>query len=118
LWWVTNNAAVTSLSNTAATIKLSSRLADLFLVSGKHQLPDEPVRSKGQATVLPDGSSEFPTTIRDVSASGIGVIAPGGVNPGTRVRVDTHGHAAHGVVQSCQPEGNSFYIVIELDPAA
>jgi len=79
-------------------------------VTGKHQLPEEPVRSKGQAPLVPDGSTEFPTPIRDVSVSGIGVIAPGGVSPGTRVRIDTHGHAAQGVVRSCQPEGDRLYI--------
>jgi hypothetical protein len=102
-----------------ATIKLSPLCADLWIVIGKHHLPEEPVRSKGQATLLPDGkSTELLTTIRDISISGIGLISPGGVSPGTRVRVDTHTHMAHGVVLSCQPEGDRFYIAIALDPGA
>ena len=86
-------------------------------MTGQHQLPEEPVRSKGQATLLPEGQAEFPTTIRDVSPAGIGVIAPSEVHPGTRVRIDTHGHAARGVVQGCLPQNGQFYITIGLEPA-
>ena len=87
-------------------------------MNGQQHLPEEPVRSKGQATLLPEGSKELSATIRDLSVSAIGVIAPSGVSPGTRVCIDTHGHTAQGVVRSCQPVGNGFHIAIALDPAA
>jgi hypothetical protein len=103
----------------STTIKLSSRHSDLLSVTGQYQPSEERVRSKGQATLLPVGHAEFPTSIRDISVSGIGVIAPNPVSPGTFVRIDIHGHAAQGVVRSCQPERDQFYIGIALDqPAA
>jgi hypothetical protein len=83
-------------------------------VSTTQQLPEEPIRSKGQAILLAAGYPELPAAIRDISASGIGVTTASLVNPGTAVDIDIHGHAAHGVVQSCQPEGDGFYIVIAL----
>jgi hypothetical protein len=83
-------------------------------VSENHQLPAEPVRSKGQATLVRDGYPELLAAIRDISASGIGVIAAHLVDPGTPVEVYIHGHSAHGVVRNCQPEGASFYIAIAL----
>jgi hypothetical protein len=86
-------------------------------VTGKNQLPEEPVRSKGQAILQPDGDAEFLTTIRHVSPSGIGLIGPGSVHCGTHVSLDTHGHTARGVVRSCQPEGDQFYVVVALDSA-
>ena len=87
-------------------------------MTDQNQLPEEPVRSKGEATLLLDGYAELPANIRDVSLSGIGVIASRHVGPGAQVRILTHGHAASGVVQSCQPEGERFYLAIALDPAA
>lgn len=87
-------------------------------MTGQHQPCEERVRSKGQATLLPVGHAEFPTSIRDISVSGIGVMAPNPVSPGTFVRIDIHGHAAQGVVQTCQPERDQFYIGIALDQAA
>jgi len=86
-------------------------------VSVKHELPEEPIRSKGQATLRPVGYPEFPAAIRDISASGIGLIAAHMVSLGTLVDVDVHGHAAHGAVRSCRPDGDGFYIAIELDRA-
>jgi hypothetical protein len=80
----------------------------------KHQLPEEPVRSKGEATLLPDGHPELPVTIRTISASGIEVVAARSVSPGTPVDVHIHGHAARGTVESCRAEGGAFYIAIEL----
>ena len=82
------------------------------------QLPAQRVRSKGQATLQPDGLAEFPATIRDISLSEICVLAPDGVSPGTRVQIHTHGHEARGVVRTCQPEAGQFYIGIALDPPA
>ena len=84
----------------------------------KPQLPAHPVRSKGQATVQPDGEDAFPATIRDISPSGIGVLASQAVGPGTFVRIDIHGHAAHGVVNRCADEGPHFYIGVTLDQSA
>ena len=83
-------------------------------VTGQHS-SEERVRSKGQATLLPDGHAEFPAAIRDISVSGLGVIALNPLNPGTFVRIDIHGHAAQGVVQACQREQDQFYIGIALD---
>lgn len=103
------------MTNAAAPIKLCGRLADLFRVIVNHELPDEPIRSKGQATLLPAGYPELSATIRDISASGIGMIAANMVSPGTRVDIHIHDHAAHGAVQSCQPEGDGFYMAIILD---
>jgi hypothetical protein len=113
-----NDAATPVYQTLPSTIKLSSRASDLLLVTGQHQLPEEPVRSKGQATLLPDGHAGLPTTIRDISLSGIGVIAPCSVSPGSHVHIDIHGHAAQGVVHRCQPEGAEFYIGITLDRPA
>jgi hypothetical protein len=84
-------------------------------VNANLQLPEEPVRSKGQATLLAAGRPELPATIRDISASGIGVVAADLMNPGTAVDIHTHGHAAHGAVRSCRPEGDKFYIAIVLE---
>jgi hypothetical protein len=84
-------------------------------VSVNHELPEEPIRSKGQATLRPAGYPELPATIRDISASGIGIIAATMVSPGTPVDIHIHDHAAHGAVRSCRPEGDGFYIAIELD---
>ena len=83
-------------------------------MSAKHQLPEGPIRSKGQATLLPAGHPEQPAAIRDISASGIGVLAANRLNPGTHVEIHVHDRTAHGVVQSCQPEGDGFYIGIVL----
>jgi hypothetical protein len=87
-------------------------------VTDNHQLPAQAVRSKGQATLHPDGGEEFPASVRDISPSGIGVFASDPVIPGTFVRVDIHGHAAEGVVHACQPEAGQFYIAIALDQSA
>jgi len=86
----------------------------MCIVSTTHQLPEEFIRSKGQATLLPAGHPELPATIRDISASGIGVLAANLLEPGTPVDIHVHGHAAHGVVQSCKAEGAEFYIGIAL----
>jgi hypothetical protein len=83
-------------------------------VNATHQLPEEPIRSKGQAILLAAGSPELPAAIRDISASGIGVFTAVLMNPGTPVEVHIHGHEAHGVVQSCRPEPDGFCIVIAL----
>jgi len=85
-------------------------------VSTTHQLPEESVPSKGQATLLPAGLPELPATIRDISPSGIGVLAANLLEPGILVEIHIHGHTAHGVVQVCQPEGDQFYIGIALAP--
>lgn len=95
-------------------IKLSPRASDLWSVNPNHQLPEEPIRSKGQATLLPAGRPELSATIRDISASGIGALAASLIDPGTLVDIHVHDHVAHGVVRSCQPEGDAFYIGIEL----
>jgi hypothetical protein len=84
-------------------------------VSVNHELPEEPIRSKGQATLRPAGYPELPATIRDISASGIGIIAATMVSPGTPVDIHIHDHAAHGAVRSCQPDSDGFYIAIMLD---
>jgi hypothetical protein len=83
-------------------------------VTEQDQLPQEPVRSKGQATLLAAGHPELSVSVRDISASGIGVVAGSLVNPGTSVDIHIHGHAASGVVKTCEPEGNAFYIAIAL----
>jgi hypothetical protein len=83
-------------------------------VSTTQQLPEEPIRSKGQAILFVAGYPELPAAIRDISASGIGVFAASPVNPGTAVDIHVHGHTAQGAVQSCQSEGDGFYIVIAL----
>ena len=83
-------------------------------MSANHQLSDRPVRSKGQATILARGHPALPATIRDISASLIGVIAAHVVDPGTAVEISIHGHTASGTVQSCQPQGDAFYIGIAL----
>ena len=83
-------------------------------MSAKHLWPDEPVRSKGEATLLPRGYPELPATIRDISASGIGVIAAHIVAPGTPVDIHIHDYAAHGTVRCCRPDGDAFYIEIAL----
>ena len=88
--------------------------ADMGNVSAKHQLPAEPIRSKGQATLLAAGHPELSATIRDISAAGIGVVAAGSVIPGTVVDILIHDHSARGVVETCQPEGDRFYIAIAL----
>jgi hypothetical protein len=80
----------------------------------ENQLPEEPIRSKGQATLLPAGCPELSATIRDISASGIGALAASLIAPGTPVEIHVHDHVAHGVVRSCQSEGDGFYIGIEL----
>jgi hypothetical protein len=108
------NAAIPVYQTPSTTIKLSRRPADLCIVTAKHQLPEESIRSKGEATLLPAGCPELPATIRDISASGIGVLAANLLEPGTRLDIHIHGHAAHGVVQICQPEGDGFYIGIAL----
>ena len=88
---------------------------DLSNVSAQHQLPEEPVRSKGQATLQPAGYPQFTVTIRDVSAYGIGVLTSGPVAPGTRVVVPVHDNEARGAVESCRQEGGECYLVIALD---
>ncbi|MEI9972439.1 MAG: PilZ domain-containing protein [Ignavibacteriota bacterium] len=83
-------------------------------MSANHQLPVEPVRSKGQATLQPAGHPEFYADIRDISASGIGVIAANAVDPGTMVRILIHDYAAQGIVHMCRTDDDGFYIGITL----
>jgi hypothetical protein len=56
----------------------------------------------------------LPAVVRDISLSGIGVVAGRVLAAGTPVHVHIHGHAAHGTVASCRPEGSAFYIAIAL----
>ena len=86
----------------------------MWIVSANQQLPEEPVRSKGQATIHAAGYPELEATIRDISAAGIGVVAASLVSPGTPVDIHIHDHAAHGIVHSCRSEGDGFYIGIVL----
>jgi hypothetical protein len=95
------------------SVKLPAIPADLHCVIPNH-LPQEPVRSKGQATLLPLGYPELPASIYHISASGIGVMASSLVTPGTPVDVRIHGHFAQGVITHCQPEDQGFYLVIDL----
>ena len=83
-------------------------------MSAQHQLPEEPIRSKGQAILLAAGQPQLPAAIRDISASGIGVVAPRVVSPGTAVEIHVHSHTAHGTVESCRAQGAEFYIAIAL----
>ena len=83
-------------------------------MSSHHHLPSEPVRSKGQAILQPVGQPEQSVNIRDISASGIGLLAAATVEPGTLVNIVIHDHAAHGIVHQCRPEGAVFYIGITL----
>jgi len=83
-------------------------------VNVKHPLPEQPVRSKGEATLLPDGCPELPAVVCDISPSGIGVLADRILDAGTAVDVHVHGHAARGIVASCRPAGAAFYIAIAL----
>jgi hypothetical protein len=83
-------------------------------VSVQQQLPPESIRSKGQATIVPAGYPGWPASIRDISASGIGVLTAHLLDPGTAVDIHSHGYAAHGVVQNCSPHGDGFYIAIAL----
>jgi len=110
-----NGVAISVYQTPPARLKLSSLSADILSVTDNQQLPAQAVRSKGQATLHPDGGEDFPTSVRDISPSGIGVLASCPVSPGTFVSVDIHGHAAQGVVQACQPEAGQFYIAIALD---
>ncbi len=97
-----------------SALKLPAPRADTYIVSTTQQLPDEPIRSKGHATILAAGFPELPATLRDISAAGIGVVAGSLVSPGTPVDIHIHDHAAHGIVQSCRAEGSEFYIGIVL----
>jgi hypothetical protein len=83
-------------------------------VSANHQLPGEPVRSKGQATLVAPRFPELPATVRDISASGIGVVTADTVKPGTLVDIHVHDYATHGIVHSYQPQDGGFYIAIAL----
>jgi hypothetical protein len=83
-------------------------------VSENHQLPEEPVRSKGEATLLPAGQPELSAAIRTISASGIEVVADRSVSPGTFIELHIHDHAAHGIVETCREENGAFYIAIAL----
>jgi PilZ domain len=93
---------------------LSRQPSDLSTVSTIQLVPEESIRSKGQATLLPAGHAELPATIRDISASGMGVIAATLLEPGTPLDIRIHSHVAHGVVQVCKPEGDGFYIGIVI----
>jgi hypothetical protein len=95
-------------------LKLSTDPTDMTIVSAKHYLPTEPVRSKGEAIVLAPGRPELSAGVRDISPGGIGLIAGNPMDPGVAVEVHVHGYSAHGVVQACRPEGDSFYIGIAL----
>jgi hypothetical protein len=95
-------------------LQLSSLSADFSFVNAKSYLPDKPVPSKGQATLLTDGLLELPATIRTISTSGIGVVAGALLPLGTTVDVHIHGHTARGTVEDCRPEGDEFYIAIAL----
>jgi len=83
-------------------------------VKEKNHLPEEPVRSKGEATLLPQGYPELSAAVHHISASGIGVVAPRVVSPGTAVEIHVHNHTAHGTVESCRAQGEEFYIAIAL----
>jgi hypothetical protein len=83
-------------------------------VSTTHQLPEEPVRSRGQATLLAEGDPGLPAAIRDISAAGIGVVAATPVGPGTSVDIHIHDRLAHGIVHRCRPEGDEFHIGVVL----
>ena len=107
------NCVVISVYQTASP-KVSCPPADTFIVSTIDQLPEEPVRSKGQATLLAAGYPELTATIRDISAAGIGIVTGSLVVPGTPVDIHIHDHAAHGIVHSCRSEGDEFYIGIVL----
>lgn len=96
------------------TLKLLHLPPDYFCVSSHSHLPCEPVRSKGQATLQPVGHPEQSATIRDISASGIGLLAAAAVEPGTLVDIVIHDYAAHGIVHQCRPEGDTFYIGVTL----
>ena len=96
------------------TVKFCRQSSDLSSVSAYHQLPEKSIRSKGQATLLPAGYPELSAAIRDISATGIGVIAANLVDPGTLVEIHIHGYTASGVVRNCQPQGDGFYIAIAL----
>ena len=87
-------------------------------MSTNHQLPEQPVRSKGQATLQPDTHAEVFATIRDISPTGIGVESPQPLSPGTFVQIDIHGHAAQGVVQTCDVQDGKFQIGIVFDEPA
>ena len=79
-----------------------------------HHLPEEPVRSKGEATLLLEGHPELSASVHHISASGIGVVAAHAINPGTAVEIHIHDQKAHGTVEGCRPEGEAFYIAITL----
>ena len=97
-------------------LQLSRPGADLFFVTANHQMPDVPVRSKGEAILLLPGVPQMPATIRDISASGIGIVAGGPVEPGTPVEIHVHDHAACGTVASCRADDGAFYILVALTP--
>ena len=86
-------------------------------MSARHHLPQEPVRSKGQATLLPDGHPEMPVAVRDISPLGIGVVAASPLSLETRVEIHIHDHGAGGTVRSCQADGDGFYIAIAIEDA-
>ena len=95
------------------TLKHSRPPADLSVVNENFQLTGQPVRSKGQATLLLDGLPELLVVVRDISPSGIGVVADRMLHAGALVDVSVHGHSACGTVASCRPEGPAFYIAID-----
>jgi hypothetical protein len=111
---VSGKTGLSSQFSRPISIKLSGLSADLHYVSANHHLPEEPIRSKGQATLFPLGYPELMATIFDISTSGIGVVARNPVTPDTPVDVHIHGHSAHGVVRQCQPQDDGFYLLIEL----
>ena len=86
----------------------------MWIVSPNHQLPEQPVRSKGRATLVAPGHPGLDASVRDISASGIGLVAANAVQPGTLVDIHIHDYAAHGIVHTCRPQGSDFYIAITL----
>ena len=76
------------------------------------------LRSRGIATLLPEGHAPIPCHIFDVSPSGVGVEldTPVVVDPGTAVAIDGAGFAAQGVVRYSYRVGQVLRLGIGLKP--
>ena len=75
------------------------------------------IRSRGLVTLSSGHVQGLTAQVHDVSVNGIGLFTPSPMPPGTRVRIDSSGLAAEGVVQHCRAEPEGYYIGIALEPA-
>ena len=76
------------------------------------------IRSKGNITLLAEGSGPVDASIYDVSPSGLGLglQTTAILAPGTAVAIHGSGFVAHGVVRYSYQMGQVFRLGIELTP--